>query len=100
MASAQDLDAFREEARSWLNENFPDKLANKRLPGIAGFGSKLKGDWKIWQDRIGQKGWSAPTWPAEYGGGGLTPDQAAVVQQEMRALGAVSPIGGLSLIHI
>ena len=94
MEPAQDLDTFREEARSWLKENFPEKLAHKRPPGIAGFGSKLTGNWKVWQDRIGQKGWSTPTWPAEYGGGGLTPDQASVVQQEMRALGAISPIGG------
>jgi len=94
VAAAQDLNAFREEARHWLTKNFPNSLANKKPPGIAGFGAKLTGDWKEWQIRLGEKGWSVPTWPAEYGGGGLTPEQAAVLQEEMNAAGAFNPIGG------
>ena len=98
MSTAQDLDSFREEARSWLNEHFPAALANKNPPGIAGFGAKLTGDWKAWQTSLGEKGWSAPTWPAEYGGGGLSPEQAKVLAQEMAARGAVSPIGGFGIM--
>jgi alkylation response protein AidB-like acyl-CoA dehydrogenase len=36
---------------------------------------------------MGERGWTVPTWPREYGGGGLSPAEAAVLQQEMRALG-------------
>ncbi len=90
----QDVHAFREEARSWLDENFPTSLKGQRPPGIAGFGAKLTGDWKAWQESLGEKGWSTPTWPAEYGGGGLSPEQAAVLREEMSRAGAVSPIGG------
>lgn len=51
----QELDAFRDEARQWLTDNFPPALANKRPPGIAGFGAKFTGDWKIWQEKLGEK---------------------------------------------
>ena len=44
------------------------------------------------QAHEGEKGWGAPTWPVEYGGGGLEqrPQQALprVLQQEMDPLGA------------
>ena len=36
----QNLDAFREEARQWLQDNFPPALKNRRPPGIAGFAAK------------------------------------------------------------
>ncbi len=90
----QTLDAFREEAKSWLTDNFPPALKNQHPPGIAGFGAKFTGDWKTWQDRLGDKGWSTPTYPAEYGGGGLSQEQAAVLREEMKAAGAINPIGG------
>jgi alkylation response protein AidB-like acyl-CoA dehydrogenase len=92
------LAEFRTEASQWLQTHFPSSLANTQPPGIAGFGAKLSGDWKIWQERLGEKGWSASTWPAEYGGGGLSPEEAAVLQAEMHAIGAVSPIGGFGIM--
>ncbi len=88
------LDAFREETRQWLTDNFPPALKGKTPPGVAGFGAKFTGDWKDWQEKLGDKGWSAPTWPAEYGGGGLSQEQADVVREEMKAAGAANPIGG------
>ena len=92
--SEQQLAQFREEARAWLSENLPVSLANKKPPGIAGFGAKLTGDWKTWQERLGEKGWSTPTWPTEYGGGGLSPEAATVLREEMATAGAFNPIGG------
>ena len=34
---------------------------------------------------MGEKGWGAPTWPTEYGGGGLSPAEARVLREEMAA---------------
>ncbi|MDP6375003.1 MAG: acyl-CoA dehydrogenase family protein [Kiritimatiellia bacterium] len=98
MSSENRQDSFREEARRWLTENFPATLAHQRPPGIAGFGAKFRGDWKVWQSNLGEKGWSAPTWPAEFGGGGLTPQEARVLAEEMAAIGAISPIGGFGIM--
>jgi len=38
------------------------------------------------------KGWTVPHWPKEYGGGGLDPEQAKIVRQEMAAIGARQPL--------
>lgn len=90
--------AFREEVRAWLADNFPASLRNKPPSNKAGFGAKFTGDMKLWQERLGEKGWSAPTWPATYGGGGLSQPQTTVLTEEMRAAGAFSPIGGFGIV--
>ena len=37
---------------------------------------------------MGAKGWTAPTWPREYGGGGLSKDEAKVLTQELARIKA------------
>jgi alkylation response protein AidB-like acyl-CoA dehydrogenase len=39
-----------------------------------------------------------PTWPADYGGGGLSRAEARVLQQEMDRIGAWNPIGGMGVM--
>jgi alkylation response protein AidB-like acyl-CoA dehydrogenase len=89
-----DLDAFRAEAREWLEANFPKSLANAETAMIPG-GEKPTGDALVWKQRMADKGWGAPTWPAQYGGGGLSGAQARVLQQEMDRLGAYNPVAGM-----
>ena len=89
-----DLDAFRAEAREWLEANFPKSLANQQtamIPGAEG----LTEDGKLWKQRMADKGWGAPTWPTEYGGGGLSGAEARVLQQEMARIGAENPVAGM-----
>ena len=43
------------------------------------------------------KGWTAPTWPKQYGGGGLSRAEAAVLEEEMRDLGCRPPLRSLGL---
>lgn len=40
-------------------------------------------DQRIWLERMAVKGWTAPTWPSTYCGGGLSLDQAKILKQEM-----------------
>src|SRR3569623_1138579 len=89
-----DLDAFRAEAREWLEANFPKSLANKQTAMIPG-DEALGADGKLWKQRMADKGWGAPTWPTEYGGGGLSGAQARVLQQEMARVGAENPVAGM-----
>ena len=35
-------------------------------------------DSKLWLDRMASRGWTAPTWPKAYGGGGLDADENKV----------------------
>jgi alkylation response protein AidB-like acyl-CoA dehydrogenase len=45
-------------------------------------------DSKLWLERMAQKGWTCPTWPTEYGGGGLNQDQAIILNQELARINA------------
>jgi alkylation response protein AidB-like acyl-CoA dehydrogenase len=89
-----DLDAFRAEARDWLEANFPKSLANQPTAMIPG-GEALSADGKLWKQRMADKGWGAPTWPTEYGGGGLSGAEARVLLQEMARIGAENPVAGM-----
>ena len=92
-----ELDAFRTEAREWLEENFPKSL--RKDPDIVSRavmeGPKPTGDVDLWRQRIGAKGWGTPTWPKAYGGGGLSAAEAKVLAEEMARIGARNPIVGM-----
>jgi alkylation response protein AidB-like acyl-CoA dehydrogenase len=78
---------FRVEVRKWLDENVPTEA---RIPaGAMGGGEEETSDELMAFARelhykLGQKGWLYPTYPREYGGGGLTGDQDIVLQEELR----------------
>jgi alkylation response protein AidB-like acyl-CoA dehydrogenase len=96
---ATELDAFRSEARAWLEENFPSKLKKDPAAQVAAMmGGPESADVKLWRERMGAKGWGAPTWPKAYGGGGLSRPEARVLAEEMGKLGARNPIGGMGVM--
>ena len=85
-----DLEAFRADTRTWLEANYPQGLAQVSLEDDGdgsiwgGRRAKFKNkDAKLWLDRMAEKGWTVPTWPKEYGGGGLSSAEARVLQQEL-----------------
>ena len=94
---ATELDAFRTEAREWLDENFPKSLRKNpdAVTEQVMSGGKTTGDVDLWRQRMGEKGWGTPTWPKQYGGGGLSQAEARVLQQEMARIGARNPIVGM-----
>lgn len=84
--------AFRAEARSWLEANLPQELrhANNRLTP-----NELKG----WFKTLGEKGWAAPHWPKEHGGIDATPVQQVILIEELARVGAPDlPAQGLTHI--
>jgi alkylation response protein AidB-like acyl-CoA dehydrogenase len=93
-----DLDAFRAGARAWLEENHPVSL--RGVPPLS-FDESMSarpapsGDEKLWRERLAAKGWSAPTWPKAYGGGGLGQAEARVLVEEMDRIGANNPMAGM-----
>ena len=91
-----DLDAFRAEAREWLDANFPKSLANLPRAMIPGAEAQSE-DHRLWKQRMADKGWGTPTWPTQYGAGGLSGPQARVLQQEMDRVGAYNPMMGMGL---
>ncbi|HEY4125441.1 MAG TPA: acyl-CoA dehydrogenase family protein [Rhizomicrobium sp.] len=93
-----ELESFRAEARAWLAENLPPSLKDKDILMATMTGGALSSDGKLWQERMGAKGWGTPTYPKQYGGGGLTGAQARVLTQEMNRAGAKNPIGGMGVM--
>ncbi|HEX5264707.1 MAG TPA: acyl-CoA dehydrogenase family protein [Phenylobacterium sp.] len=87
-----ELEDFRGEVRAWLAENFPASLKGKAALATAERSSAAGGDLAAWRKAIGQKGWATPTWPTQYGGGGLSGPQARVLAQEMAKAGAFNPL--------
>jgi len=89
---ATEIDAFRAETRAWLEANYPPSLNAPMGEDEAPWGGRKmvwkNPDAKLWLERMGAKGWTAPTWPKEYGGGGLSKEQAKVLEQELRRLKA------------
>ena len=91
-----DLDAFRAEARAWIDANFPKSLKGKdALSFMEGFGSKDP-DFLKWKDAMGKKGWGIATWPKPWGGG-LSKAHGRVLMQELSRAGAFNPIGGMGV---
>jgi acyl-CoA dehydrogenase len=97
-----DLDTFRAETRTWLEANCPAECRGPvesdedRVWGgrNAVFPTPAH---KVWLDRMGAKGWTAPEWPAEYGGGGLSREQAKVLNSEMRRIDAQAPLASFGV---
>ncbi|MCP5179876.1 MAG: acyl-CoA dehydrogenase family protein [Pseudomonadales bacterium] len=87
------LEQFRGEARAWLAANFPRSLVGKAAVYMTyDLDVPMEGDALAWRTALGEKGWGTPTWPTEYGGGGLSQMEARVLQEEMHAIGAFNPI--------
>lgn len=91
------LTTFRQETRAWLEANCPPSM---RTPIThesqvywggrnATFTSE---DQKSWFEAMASRGWTTPTWPAEYGGGGLSKEENKILEQEMRRLNCRRPI--------
>ncbi len=100
-----DLDSFRKETRAWLEAHAPASLKGRSASALEGVWGGRKAQWadrdaRRWLDVMAERGWTAPTWPREYGGGGLSPEEAKVLRQEMTALGLPPPLIGFGLTMI
>jgi alkylation response protein AidB-like acyl-CoA dehydrogenase len=88
-----DIEIFRAETRSWLAENYPRSLDGQMdIEDDSIWGGRKavyrNPDAKLWLDRMASRGYTAPTWPTEYGGGGLSSEQARVLSQELARIKA------------
>ena len=100
-----DLESFRDQVRSWLAANGP-----KSLVGMTG--GDLEGNWggrkakhanpdiQRWLDLCAERGFTAPEWPREYGGGGLSREETKVLRQELARAKLPPPLIGFGLTMI
>ena len=80
---------FREEVRTWLEANLPVDLGEPADP--------IDLTYEQYQRRrdlgrsLGERGWLWPRAPVEYGGGGLSLDQALIIEEELDSHGLPLP---------
>ncbi|MGE5594436.1 MAG: acyl-CoA dehydrogenase family protein [Hyphomicrobiales bacterium] len=90
--------AFRAEVRQLIESRLP-----RRYRELAASGAPSERTWEFdrkapepkrrqaaaeWHAALKERGWVAPQWPKEYGGGGLTPMEQFILNQELARAGA------------
>ena len=91
--AAPDLETFRAETRAWLEANCPAEV-REPMPSEADmiWGGRnavfATPAHERWLRVMGERGWTAPEWPREYGGGGLSREEAKVLASELRRIKA------------
>ncbi len=98
------MEEFRVNTRAWLEENCPASMRTTMPEDEVVWGGRnatyKNPDSKLWLKRMAAKGWTCPTWPVEYGGGGLDKAQSAILAEEMQRINARNPLNsfGISML--
>ncbi len=95
LSFTKEEESFREEVRSWLDDNLP---AEWRHRGVGGYREDDDEDLqRRWQRMLHEAGWLKLGWPKEAGGRGATPVMQAIYQEEMARAGAPVILGRLGV---
>lgn len=100
---ATDLEAFAATVRADLEAMYPAELRDPKAktdPEAVWGGRAFEGSDDpqiVWMRRMAEKGWTAPTWPREYGGGGLSAAEARVLDRELAAGKYRSPLASFGV---
>ncbi|MCU1452381.1 MAG: putative acyl-CoA dehydrogenase [Acidimicrobiales bacterium] len=74
-----EAEAFRKEIRAWLEENLPEGWFE---PGFELGAEEKKAFNEAWPAKLYGGGWICASWPAEYGGKGLSTMENVVLAEE------------------
>ncbi|MCH9675047.1 MAG: acyl-CoA dehydrogenase family protein [Gammaproteobacteria bacterium] len=95
------LEQFRTDVRTWLNDNCPASMRTPAPDSEVVWGGRRETfknpDSKAWLKAMASRGWTAPTWPKAYGGGGLSPEENRVLQAELSAINARPALSSFGL---
>jgi alkylation response protein AidB-like acyl-CoA dehydrogenase len=100
-----DLEQFRQDTKSWIQKEVPDSLRGTRkgrFDGCWGGRNPAENDPDVlrWLHVMSERGWTAPTWPQEFGGGGLSAGEARVLEDILAELKLPPPLVGFGLAMI
>jgi alkylation response protein AidB-like acyl-CoA dehydrogenase len=104
-ASMAELEGWRSHVRGVLESEVPALLRGKVTDPKAHIwgGRRVTFPYpesRRWLEVAAERGWTAPRWPREYGGGGLTAEQARVLEGEIARLALPPPLIGFGLTMI
>src|SRR6266480_265898 len=83
--------AFRDEVRSWLDENHPG-------PAPEGDDAAEFEFRRAWQKKMHEAGWAGISWPEEYGGRGATLIEQSIFNEELARQRVPAPANILGLV--
>jgi len=92
--------AFRSDVRSFIESELPPELRwrgglrSGLDAGRAAYGGDAS---KIWRRKIADRGWTAPAWPKEYGGAGMSVSEQFIFNEEMSQARAPRTGGGIAI---
>jgi alkylation response protein AidB-like acyl-CoA dehydrogenase len=90
-------DELTARTRRWVDDHVPKAWRQAARAGGASAIRKVRSraDYEAWYPVFAASGLVAPTWPEEYGGAGLTPSEARMVEAELAPynLGRLNPLG-------
>lgn len=100
--ATEDLAGFRADIAAWISANCPAPLLGRPMDenAIVWGGRKwtfTDDNQRLWLERAVARGLTAPRWPVEYGGAGLTRAQEKIYREEMERLGAPPPLESFGL---
>jgi alkylation response protein AidB-like acyl-CoA dehydrogenase len=80
-----EAEAFRAEIRAWLEANLPEGWGTPAWSPSA----EERAAWVAsWNEKLYEGGWICASWPAEYGGKGLSVMESVVLNEEFGRVGA------------
>ncbi|HEX4246195.1 MAG TPA: acyl-CoA dehydrogenase family protein [Acidimicrobiales bacterium] len=92
-----EADELRCRIREWVEEAVPRSWREAAARGGAGAirDVRSRADYESWYPTFAVSGLVAATWPIEYGGAGLSPAEARIVEAEIAPLnlGRLNPLG-------
>ena len=90
MSEEKNGEDFRNELRTWLDENCPASLRSAKDQPPS---QPSESDRKVWLDACASRGYTTPTWPTEYGGGGLSKEEVSILHEEVARIGThIAPV--------
>jgi len=85
-------DTFRVETRQWLEAHCPHSMRTPMPEDETPWGGRnpvyKNPDTGLWLQRMAARGWTAPTWPKAYGGGGLSRTENRILEEELARINA------------
>ncbi len=100
-SAVSEPEQFRSEVQEWLAENCPPSMRTATPEDEVIWGGRSQHfknpDSKVWLQRMAERGWTAPTWPKQYGGGGLSFDEQRILQQELARAKARTPLNSFGI---
>src|SRR5689334_9819003 len=99
-----DQETFRAQVAAELAEAYPAGLKDPKArvdPEAMWGGRAFAGntsDLQIqWMRKAAEHGWTAPTWPKQYGGAGMSAAEARILESEMNRGGYRSPLASFGI---